>query len=85
MIRLPEIKTAEFMHIRVFCQVSPGPLPCFACGPGNEATTKQSLAHGYRSQVTVCNNSYLLDSKWFVLETTLLAEVGYSHVTYVHR
>ena len=24
-------------HIREFCQVSPGPLPHFACGPGNEA------------------------------------------------
>ena len=25
------------VHIREFCQVSPDPLPHFACGPGNEA------------------------------------------------
>ena len=25
------------VHIREFCQVSPGPLPHFVCGPGNEA------------------------------------------------
>ena len=26
------------VHIQEFCQVSPGPLPRSACGPGNEAS-----------------------------------------------
>ena len=34
-IRLPEIKTAE---LSTYGQVSSGPLPRFACGPGNEAS-----------------------------------------------